>query len=231
MDKTFQDSYRSTQWQEKKNRILTRDNYTCAVCGKHGDEHTLMHVHHKTYEHCVDNKCWTCPDDDLITLCEGCHAKLHGKDEVKLPLLPNYVFLRSIDDWTFVKACITKNAYSREGYVRVVLYALRLWANNNKNKYTFRQIKDPLLEDIGLFAILANNGDSNEIMYYAYHLQSFGGSMDYGGTTEDKILRVWQRDYILHYDEANGFTPYGEYKVAQNFLKNRDLDIEKQVPF
>lgn len=52
MQKDFLDSYRSTLWQEKKNKILTRDNYTCAICGKHGDEHTLMHVHHLTYKNC-----------------------------------------------------------------------------------------------------------------------------------------------------------------------------------
>lgn len=78
MTQDFLDSYRSTQWQEKKNKILTRDNYTCAICGKHGDEHTLMHVHHLTYKNCKNGRAWDCPDEDLVTLCEDCHAKVHS---------------------------------------------------------------------------------------------------------------------------------------------------------
>lgn len=74
----FLDSYRSTQWQKKKNKILTRDNFTCAICGKHGDEHTLMHVHHITYKNCKNGKAWDCPDEDLVTLCEDCHKKVHS---------------------------------------------------------------------------------------------------------------------------------------------------------
>lgn len=78
MQQDFLKSYRSTQWQEKKNKILTRDNYTCAICGKHGDEHTLMHVHHLTYKNCKDGKAWNCPDEDLVTLCEDCHNAVHS---------------------------------------------------------------------------------------------------------------------------------------------------------
>lgn len=78
MTQEFLDSYGSTRWQEKKNKILTRDNYTCAICGKHGNEHTLMHVHHLTYKNCKDGKAWNCPDEDLVTLCEDCHEKVHS---------------------------------------------------------------------------------------------------------------------------------------------------------
>lgn len=95
MQKDFQDSYRSTQWQEKKNKILTRDNYTCAICGKHGDEHTLMHVHHLTYEHCKNSKAWDCPDEDLVTLCEDCHAKVHSGEPYK-KALDNYQYYKNL---------------------------------------------------------------------------------------------------------------------------------------
>lgn len=96
MQKDFLDSYRSTQWQEKKNKILTRDNYTCAICGKHGDEHTLMHVHHLTYKNCKNHHAWDCPDEDLVTLCEDCHKKVHSGEPFDTASM-NYAYYYGIN--------------------------------------------------------------------------------------------------------------------------------------
>lgn len=99
MQKDFLDSYRSTLWQEKKNKILTRDNYTCAICGKHGDEHTLMHVHHLTYKNCKNHHAWDCPDEDLVTLCEDCHAKVHSGEPYK-STSKNYKYYKELSSLT-----------------------------------------------------------------------------------------------------------------------------------
>jgi len=60
--------------------ILSRDNYTCQYCkGKSKD--SRLHVHHIVFRSNggSDN------EDNLITLCETCHKKLH-KDEITLKL-------------------------------------------------------------------------------------------------------------------------------------------------
>lgn len=64
-------------WEEVKRKVRIRDGHKCQMCGKtYG-----LEVHHKVYQiggvsivgheleylHC------------LVTLCEKCHAKVHGK--------------------------------------------------------------------------------------------------------------------------------------------------------
>lgn len=59
------------QWNNTfKNAIRERDNYTCAVCKKYGDN-----VHHINY---VKND--TVPEN-CITLCRSCHAKTNSNRE------------------------------------------------------------------------------------------------------------------------------------------------------
>ena len=62
----------SPEWQEMRMRVLKRDKFMCQECGSAIN----VQVHHLRY-----------PDvwgeeniDDLITLCNRCHAKVHGKE-------------------------------------------------------------------------------------------------------------------------------------------------------
>lgn len=60
----------SPQWKELREKILTRDNHECIMCGSSFN----LHVHHLTYEHFTHEQM-----DDLITLCSYCHSKIHNK--------------------------------------------------------------------------------------------------------------------------------------------------------
>lgn len=126
MQKDFLDSYRSTQWQEKKNKILTRDNYTCAICGKHGDEHTLMHVHHLTYKNCKNHHAWDCPDEDLVTLCEDCHKKVHSKKPFTSSL-ENYFYLESQQ---LINSQSKKDVILSEGSLSFIAKGIHSWVPN-----------------------------------------------------------------------------------------------------
>jgi 5-methylcytosine-specific restriction endonuclease McrA len=55
-------------------RIKERDSYTCQRCGNQPDPRGL-HVHHI---HTRSIKATRHDDDNLITLCYGCHAFLHS---------------------------------------------------------------------------------------------------------------------------------------------------------
>jgi len=58
-------------WQQIREYVLKRDNYTCIMCGKNGGR---LFVHHKTYiRHGHESP------SDLITLCYTCHEKAHGR--------------------------------------------------------------------------------------------------------------------------------------------------------
>jgi len=56
----------------KKYDILKRDEYKCQMCGS---ERQLI-IHHLDETGNLDNP--NNADDNLITLCRSCHAKLHG---------------------------------------------------------------------------------------------------------------------------------------------------------
>ena len=62
---------RSKQWCDIAARIRSRDGFHCRQCNKF-DRH--LHVHHKTYERWGEESM-----DDLIAVCEKCHAWIHGK--------------------------------------------------------------------------------------------------------------------------------------------------------
>lgn len=50
--------------------MLNRDNYACQFCGK---KHTRLEVHHIIYR----SQGGTDDENNLITLCEDCHSKVH----------------------------------------------------------------------------------------------------------------------------------------------------------
>ncbi len=59
------------EWKKRRNQILIRDNYTCQNCG----QKIHLEVHHITYRYKYP---WLSPNEDLIILCEICHAKIHN---------------------------------------------------------------------------------------------------------------------------------------------------------
>lgn len=66
------DQYLLTEhWQHFKNEAVKNARYECQLCNK---QHTLLHVHHKTYENRGRETFL-----DTIVLCSECHAKFHSK--------------------------------------------------------------------------------------------------------------------------------------------------------
>ena len=55
----------------RREAVLNRDNYTCQVCGK---KNTRLEVHHIVYR----SQGGTDDENNLITLCEDCHDKVHN---------------------------------------------------------------------------------------------------------------------------------------------------------
>lgn len=65
---TYSELLKHPKWQEKRLRILERDEFKCSECGS--GENTL-HVHHGYYER--GKKPWEYDDGTLRALCEHCH--------------------------------------------------------------------------------------------------------------------------------------------------------------
>ena len=62
---------KSPEWKAKRLEILKRDDYKCTKCG----ETKKLHVHHLSYTSGCN--AWEYPNEQLITLCKGCHSEEH----------------------------------------------------------------------------------------------------------------------------------------------------------
>ena len=65
------------RWQKRRLEIYTRDNWTCQMCGNGLYDGVPLNVHHHVYH--IGYLPWEYKDNELITLCEKCHSKLHNK--------------------------------------------------------------------------------------------------------------------------------------------------------
>lgn len=67
--------YKSKAWKRKRKKILKRDGYMCQHCKRYGRMRQAVVVHHiKEYK---DYPELGLSDDNLISLCNGCHNKEH----------------------------------------------------------------------------------------------------------------------------------------------------------
>jgi 5-methylcytosine-specific restriction endonuclease McrA len=73
----YQDFLRTGYWHIIANHVKHRDGFRCTKCGKLPKFRELLDVHHLTYEnHGYEHRTHL---KDLITLCQECHADVHGK--------------------------------------------------------------------------------------------------------------------------------------------------------
>ena len=73
---TYAEKLLDPRWRTKRLEILERDNWECKRCG---DDRRLQ-VHHLRYLPFSDP--WSYQDEDLITICDSCHAAIN----VSVPL-------------------------------------------------------------------------------------------------------------------------------------------------
>lgn len=66
----YNEERKTVEWQRKKGHIMTRDNYSCQICGA-ADK--MLHVHHTWYDQ--ERHVWDYPDNQLLALCCDCHEK------------------------------------------------------------------------------------------------------------------------------------------------------------
>ena len=94
--KEYSEYLKNPKWQKKRLEILSRDNFSCVVCGKGIETDTALHVHHLSYM--KGRMPWEYDNSNFVTLCEHCHSEVHNK---------------------ILKLCATKNkkTYNKTRYV------------------------------------------------------------------------------------------------------------------
>lgn len=87
-------TYYGENWLSQRRKVRKRDNYTCQKCGiteeDYGQE---LSVHHITPFVMFDDYLEANKDDNLISVCEPCHRKIHSGDNH-----PSKFFKNSVDD-------------------------------------------------------------------------------------------------------------------------------------
>ncbi|MGO4887078.1 HNH endonuclease [Anaerobacillus sp. MEB173] len=77
--------YKSKKWKRKRESILKRDDYECRECRRYGKVHEANTVHHiNTLE---DRPELALLDDNLISLCNTHHEKMHERMSGELTAL------------------------------------------------------------------------------------------------------------------------------------------------
>ena len=96
----YSEKLKNPKWQKRRLEILSRDNWTCLVCG---DTTSTLNVHHKWYEKGLDP--WEYQDNCLATLCESCHNTEYSlqpyRDNILNVLLEKGLFMQDICDMAF----------------------------------------------------------------------------------------------------------------------------------
>lgn len=67
----YSEKLKDPRWQQKRLRIMERDNFTCRLCGATDKP---LHVHHCGYDKGVNP--WDYEDERLLTLCERSHRNV-----------------------------------------------------------------------------------------------------------------------------------------------------------
>lgn len=107
MQLDYKEQLADGRWLRKKTEILERDNYTCQKCGAKSH----LNVHHLVYEN--GKLAWEYPNENLITLCEQCHAKEH---KTTRPYIGE-VYICHHSDYTDYMVCYGINKAKREVYL------------------------------------------------------------------------------------------------------------------
>lgn len=81
--------YHSKEWKKLRQEALDRDNYLCRLCLKRGVITPAKTVHHITPLR-VDNA-QKLELNNLITVCESCHNKLHKEKSYNIQKKQRYI--------------------------------------------------------------------------------------------------------------------------------------------
>ena len=87
-------------WSSRRETILHRDDYKCQCCGK---KDTRLEVHHIIYR----SNGGTDDENNLITLCEECHSKIHS-GELVLNKKPRKLQLRHATHMSIIRSQLLK---------------------------------------------------------------------------------------------------------------------------
>lgn len=153
----------------RREAILHRDNYTCQVCGK---KHTRLEVHHIVFR----SQGGTDDENNLITLCEDCHAGIHD-GRIVLTKKPKKMNLKHTTHMSIIRSQLLKKypeAIETLGFV----------TTENRNRLSLS--KDHFIDA----CVIASNGEIfklNDTIFYKRRVAKGDYQLTKGVRGEQKI--------------------------------------------
>ena len=136
------------EFSSRKEAVRHRDNYTCQCCGKKNIRLEVHHIIYRSYGGTND-------EDNLITLCEDCHDKLHN-DELVLNKKPKKMNLKHTTHMNIIRSQLLK-------YYPKAIETFGFVTNENRNHLSLP--KDHYIDA----CVIASGGSvfklNNEIFY------------------------------------------------------------------
>lgn len=191
----YKEQQKDQRWAARSREIMERDNFTCQLCGK---KNLKLNVHHIKYNKNLNY--WEYPDELLLTVCEVCHAKIHGKytkrnvkptnklviylDILRLKdLTPNCKIILSdlISKKDIIKD-VSQRKHSKELNISLKSYSLCI--NTLRSKGCIDKDNSVLIDlsSIKYFPLLIDSGLKSELLIFYSYLKNkceyFGGSID-----------------------------------------------------
>lgn len=153
----------------RREAILHRDNYTCQVCGK---KHIRLEVHHIVFR----SQGGTDDENNLITLCEDCHAGIHD-GRIVLTKKPKKMNLKHTTHMSIIRSQLLKKypeAIETLGFV----------TTENRNRLSLS--KDHFIDA----CVIASNGEIfklNDTIFYKRRVAKGDYQLTKGVRGEQKI--------------------------------------------
>lgn len=204
----YKEQLKDPRWAKRSREIMERDNFTCQLCGK---KHTRLNVHHIRYIKELDY--WDYPDELLMTVCEKCHAKIHGK-QINTKSLPKRNIVMYFD---IVSEDLTPNA-------KIVL-ADFIFTSHKDKKYSYRQRAKTLNISLKSYElcvkVLREKGyldNHNNILYEIKNMRYFPLLIDSGLKSELLIFYSYLKNKSEHF---GGVIDTFKYKLAEEFCTTK----------
>lgn len=132
--RSYPEYLESAHWQFTREKILERDKYVCVLCPK-----VANHVHHINYRQWLNVH-----DEDLISICEECHCKVHHAIDNGYIPMNNKSSLemtkRGLIDWQEQKTIGLEQKKSRSRFILSIEFCQKLDGLNLRQKELLRGV-------------------------------------------------------------------------------------------
>ena len=126
---TYKEQYLHPKWQRKRLEVLQRDDFKCTKCG---DSENTLHVHHIEYKRNTD--IWDYPDENLITLCETCHAEIHSPTIQKKVYIAGKIPCKARENIFSLR--LKTEAQNVRDWDSLIKYGENMFGDKNEFEYT-----------------------------------------------------------------------------------------------